>query len=464
MILVTRSIRRLPDAFNLEMCGDIESGPWDHDFTALGRKLLTTKRYQTAPDEAAEDPPTDVEGSKLSHGDVLSDGSTLPGAPKMEPVVPAVVEQQEQPKAKEGVSAKAGMKPPPPNAAVGGDVEMDRATSSAPLVIIRRDDLELEASPRPSKKARFDDADKTMAVHEQHEDEIVFTFDEAEYDEGLDEPEAEPADESSGTHGLLEILMFPFDIREPEVSAEELVRLDAIADGIEIERLKCMKVLEDLQSSHDTSNMKTLSTRFVRTWRDKTFGSRRVWLRRSRLVAREFAWLSERNDLFSQASNALAGRLLQTMCLRNLDKGHDLGAIDIADAFLTVKQREATLVSLTNATGEKCSFNLGKVLPGQRAGSQWWYEDITHVLCNELEMVQCEPYPNLLANKDRSYFILLHVDDMLVTGDKQFVTNKLLGILKKHYKVSSNFIQEIGDEITFLKRSHRLLGGGKLVI
>ncbi len=395
-----------------------------------------------------------LEGSKLSHGDVVADGSTLPGAPKMEPVVPAVVEQQEQPKAKEGVSAKAGMKPPPPNAAVGGDVEMDRATSSAPLVIISRDDLELEASPRPSKQARFDDADETMAIHEQHEDEeLVFTFDEAEYDEGLDEPEAEPADESSGAHGLLKILVFPFDIREPEVSAEELVRLDAIADGIEMERLKCMKVLEDLQSSHDTSNMKTLSTRFVRTWRDKTFGSRRVWLRGSRLVACEFAWLSERNDLFSPASNAIAGRLLQTMFLRNLDKGHVLGAIDIADAFLTVRQREATLVSLTNATGEKCSFNLGKALPGQRAGSQWWYEGITHVLCNELEMVQCEPYPNLLANKDRSCLILLHVDDMLVTGDKQFVTNKLLGILQKHYKVSSNFIQEIGDDHFSHKKS-----------
>ena len=174
VILVTRSIRRLPDAFNLEMCGDIESGPWDHGFTALGHKLLTTKRHQTGgpvpivpfqspgtPDEAAEDPPSDVEGSKLSHGDVLGDGAALPGAPKMESVVPQVVEQQEQPKAKEGVPAKAGMKPPPPNAAISAtDVEMDRAASSAPLVILSRDDLELESSPRPSKQARFDDADK----------------------------------------------------------------------------------------------------------------------------------------------------------------------------------------------------------------------------------------------------------------------------------------------------------------
>ncbi len=78
--------------------------------------------------------------------------------------------------------------------------------------------------------------------------------------------------------------------------------------------------------------------------------------------------------------------------------------------------------------------------------------------------LQCEPYLNLCANEDRSCLILYDVDDMLVAGVKQFVTNKLLGVLQQQYKVSSNFTQEIGDEITFLKRSHRLLEGGKLVI
>ncbi len=129
----------------------------------------------------------DVEGSKLSHGDIRGDDSTLPGGPKsmpkMEPVVPAVVEQQEQPKAKEGVPSKAGMKPPPPHASVAGDVEMDRATSSAPVEIVCREDLELEASSRPTKQACIDDADKTLAIHEQHGDEeLVFSFGEAEVD------------------------------------------------------------------------------------------------------------------------------------------------------------------------------------------------------------------------------------------------------------------------------------------
>ena len=335
----------LPEWMGAEQCPGVASARRRlHQQRDIKHVPIVPFQSPGTPDEAAEDPPSDVEGSKLSHGDVVGDGSTLPGAPEMEPVVPAVVEQQQQPKAKEGVTAKAGMKPPPPpNAAISGDVVMDRVTSSAPVVIASREDLQLEASPRPSKQARFEDADKTMAGHEQHEDEeLVFSFDEAEvdlledYDEGLDEPEAEPSDESSATHGLLEILMFPFDIREPEVSAEELMRLDAIADGIEIERLKSMKVLEDLQSSHDTSTMKTLSARLVRTWRDKTFGSRRVWLRRSCLVAREFAWLCERNDLFSPASNAIAGRLLQTMFLPNLDKGRVLGAIDIAELTLSL--------------------------------------------------------------------------------------------------------------------------------
>ena len=36
VILVTRSIRRLPDAFNLEMCGDIESRPLGSRFCSIG--------------------------------------------------------------------------------------------------------------------------------------------------------------------------------------------------------------------------------------------------------------------------------------------------------------------------------------------------------------------------------------------------------------------------------------------
>ena len=229
-------------------------------------------------------------------------------------------------------------------------------------------------------------------------------------------------------------------------------------------RLKGMNVLVDMDASGDYEAMKSLSTRFVRTWREKVFGQRRVWLRRSRLVAREYAWLADRSDLFSPASNSISGRLLQTMFLRQKDDGFLLAAIDVADAFLTVKQREKTKVSLSDIAAVFTTYQLGNVLPGQRAGSQWWYEDLTGVLCADLQMTQCEEYPNLLCNADRTCMVLLHVDDMLVCGKKDYVIDKFVFTLQKHYKISANYLQEVGDELSFLKTNHRLLANGRLAI
>lgn len=242
------------------------------------------------------------------------------------------------------------------------------------------------------------------------------------------------------------------------MAIEEMSRLDIIADRIEVERLKDMGVLMSMDDDH-IEEMKSLSTRFVRTWRDKIYDNNRVWLRRSRLVAREYSWLADRSDLFSPASNAISGRLLQLMFLRQREEGYLLSAIDVADAFLTVKQREKTKVTLDSGV-----FELGKVLPGQRAGSQWWYEDLTSVLCAELQMKQCEEYPNLLCNDDRTCMVLLHVDDMLVCGKKDYVFDKFGPTLQKHYKISASYLQDVGDELTFLKRTHRLLADGRLAI
>ena len=78
-------------------------------------------------------------------------------------------------------------------------------------------------------------------------------------------------------------------------------------------------------------------------------------------------------------------------------------------------------------------------------------------------MEQCEEYPNLLSNDDRTCLVLLHVDDMLICG-KEYVHGKLIPTLENHYKISSGFLQEVGGELTFLKRSHKLLMNGRLAI
>ena len=77
---------------------------------------------------------------------------------------------------------------------------------------------------------------------------------------------------------ITEQLTFPHSAKEPELSADELSRLDALADQLELQRLERLKVLQSPDCVPSTS--KVLSTRFVRTWREKTQFKR----------AKQFGW------------------------------------------------------------------------------------------------------------------------------------------------------------------------------
>ena len=129
---------------------------------------------------------------------------------------------------------------------------------------------------------------------------------------------------------------------------------------MEIERLKSMHVLLPVET-YDCKGQtpKRLTTRMVRTWRDKHIQGQHVWLRRSRYVAREFAWLSpDRQDLFSPASSVLTVRLLPTLYMKWKFSNYILCAIDIADAFLMVEQKELTQVTCEDAAGQTTEFML----------------------------------------------------------------------------------------------------------
>eukprot|EP00434_Breviolum_minutum_P046245 symbB.v1.2.041711.t1/scaffold8537.1/size8461/1 len=330
IILVSRSIRRLPDGFNLEMLGSVESAPWDHGLTSLGHKLIQTRR-QHGPgplpamaaagirDKAADDPP--------SEGEVALEGRGRPVVAH-QPTSASPVEVGTRDMEQGEIPAKAGMKPPPFNAVISGEVEMHGPSPSAPshvnvpstpVIQVGRDDLELEASERPAKQARTRDV---MAVEEKHEDEMLeFHFQDTEvemleeYDETLEGHDFESYEFAESPGDGMKDLIFPYTPQEPELAMEEMSKLDIIADKIEVERLKDMGVLIPMDDGN-IEEMKSFSTRFVRTWRDKIYDNNRVWLRRSRLVAREYSWLADRSDLFSPASNAISGRLLQLMFLR----------------------------------------------------------------------------------------------------------------------------------------------------
>ena len=105
---------------------------------------------------------------------------------------------------------------------------------------------------------------------------------------------------------------------------------------------------------------------------------------------------SERDSLFSPASNAIVARLLPTMFLEmREDSDCVMASIDVRDAFLTVKQQTATVVNYTLADGEVQPYGLGRVLPGQRDGSLLWHRDITSVLHEKLGMTAHVPCPRV---------------------------------------------------------------------
>ena len=489
VIFVSRSIRRVRDNFQLEMLGNLEVGPWDHGMASLGHRLFQSKRYagpdpipalnleelgeQARPEVEVEEKPREEVGEGVSNAPSIPSAASLVKPPKSravsfrEPPPDDPFRYGASKPPPEGVAAQAGIvENPGPNPALNAAPASPRGSASA-----ERDAVELESSSRPSKQAKVDQPDQVMAVRDQHEDEeLEFPFDDEEIDmlESYDNSiEDEGLDLQSSTFDSSEMekLVFPFSANEPNLCELELQVLDDIADRVEIQRLVDMQVLVSFsEASSSDVGPKQLSTRFVRTWREKVVNDKPIWLRRSRLVAREYAWLSERTDLFSPASNALGGRLLQTLFLRMRSEGYILGAIDIGDAFLTVPQKEFTVVSLLSASGERTDYQLGRVLPGQRTGSQLWYEAITGLLCSELGMVQCPESPNLLRSANMDCYVLLHVDDMLICGKSDFVDHSLLPMLKKHHKVSSSFIRAEGDEISFLKRTHRLISNDMLTV
>ncbi|CAE7679056.1 RE2 [Symbiodinium sp. CCMP2592] len=253
---------------------------------------------------------------------------------------------------------------------------------------------------------------------------------------------------------------------EPELSPEELEALDVIADGVEIARLEGMSVLLPETAVHskeyEGQEPTKLTTRMVRTWREKQIGDTPVWYRRSRYVAREYAWLSERHDLFSPASTALSNRLLPIHFLCH-EPDHDdpwvMVALDISDAYLSVKQTRLVIVQHAGT-----NYVLGRVLPGQRDGSKEWYVAFSTFLDEALGFKKCDALPSLIREPASKFSMQMHVDDLLGAGSKRFLEEKLKPTLESKYRVSVHILEKPGDTISFLKRHHTLVAEGKMLL
>ena len=157
--------------------------------------------------------------------------------------------------------------------------------------------------------------------------------------------------------------------RQPDEPPEWV---DMLSNEVEISRLLAMEVLikEELFQSDVRDS---LTTKFVHDWRAKDYtlddGSvTKRWLRRSRLVAREYAFMERRDDCFSPATSTHVMNLLPRRGCVNHAVEHVLATVDIKDAVLCVPQAKPFAVTLA---GRK--YIIAKNLPGQRLGAKAWY-------------------------------------------------------------------------------------------
>ena len=207
-------------------------------------------------------------------------------------------------------------------------------------------------------------------------------------------------DVETGDDAALQELTFPFSVHEPCLTEDEFLRLGTIADALELKRLREMQVLTGASSM--PTDAKILSLRFVK-----------------------------------QHSNSI------------------MLSIDVKDAFLTVKPQRLTIVN--------CAMDLEKLCQAKGMGAYYgitiWRAYSSSSLVCPL-MLHILVYSKLLTTLA---LFLIHVDDILVVGQRDYVLNKLVPCLKNKYEISTQMIEKPGDELHFLKRKMTLLPDSRLV-
>ena len=300
--------------------------------------------------------------------------------------------------------------------------------------------------------------DETDVLKSTDIDVSMFEHDAFEHQQGGDDDDNSHYDVGESVDD--EMLWLPYSEEEPSLNDDQLSRMDALADQFEVQRLLTMGVLEQATGTEDSSNYgSSLTGKFVRTFRKKERDGQMFWYRRSRLVAREYNYLSVREDTFSPASNSVVTRLIPAMVMSGLyGENHVIGALDISDAYLQVPQEFKRKLRVVDSGGYD-NLIIAKCLPGQRDGARRWYFFFCDFLEKHLNMECCKEQPSILkvSKADGGGCMLLHVDDVLFTMAEDFMKQKFLPELKKAFKLSVNWVdRKVGGSFEFLKRLHVL--------
>ena len=111
--------------------------------------------------------------------------------------------------------------------------------------------------------------------------------------------------------------------------------------------------------------------------------------------------------------------------------------------FLTVKQITPTVATCKLADGREVQNNLRRALPGRRDGTLLLGSKTSRrcFASNWKWMTQHIPHPYVFKTSDNSNFVLIHVDDILVVGRREFVPQKLGTCLQQCCELATRIMQ-----------------------
>ena len=483
-----RSVRRIPERFSDELCTVLRDMPYSQAAFLAGHvgqaRAQRTPVGDDGPAVNAEVVPPEApppEQRLLPDDAMLSE--LVPQLPR--PSIAAGTPEPPTPHQAGIASANAVNEdvamPEPSPAGVGASPSGSSSSGSSGSNQAGRSPPETPAdhvAPGSSEPAPVRKKLRLMAVTKIGDQEFYHVDGESpdeEIEADLGDGDLEIADDGQEqTLDMPQSLIFPLDHGEPELSDEELARVDQIAMEYELQRLGRMKVLAQVDGP--IPGHRTLTTKFVVTWRLKSFG----WIRRARLVAREYHFLDPgRTGLYSPASSSLTTRLVPALYMTHRSQGWHMLSLDVSDAYLTVSQEVDTVTSVKVGNGVVVWFKLHKCLPGQRDGSARWFRDFQDVLVSQCCVQPFPEMPSLFRmppnessegaggefepNPGATGGGLMHVDDLLATAHGDTLEH-VVAKLSERYTIAVQWIKDIGDELTFLKRVHRLISDTELEI
>ncbi|CAE7291170.1 RE1 [Symbiodinium sp. CCMP2592] len=420
-IRLSRSIRRVGQPWELEvqLYRELKGYPWDYGSGVIGTKFVAMPKQRPA----AVDP--------------VRDGAPprSPDEAASEPPTPAV--------------EALGM----PVTPLGGAGAMAPPRRNVP----------------PPESARAI-PDESMAGPDGWEVQTKLWSMESETDDSfMNEVKANPEGEVAEDDDRL---WFPDNGREPELDDAILAELDNLADQVEVSRLLKKSVLRHATSDDDLGSMKSLTTKFVRTWRHKKRNGVPSWYRRSRLCAREFRWLDESKEgLFSPATSTDIVRLIPAQWLNwkqsRPSEQYAILALDVKDAYLEVPQPTPVV---SKVQGQDLVFM--RMVPGQREGSQQWFSHFCEYLGEHFVIEKCKECPAVVhvSSKPGSDGVcadkgpgMIHVDDSLLLLPLQWARECFLPVIEQRFQITYELAYEVGHSFSFLKREHTITEQGIVI-